>query len=358
MKRYLYLTILQLLVFNHSAGKGIEGQVVNESRGGAPVKNVELILHQVDGDFVEKIRTDHEGRFKLEGIEGDPEDFYHLLTRYEGVDYFTEQFRLVEPKEIQISVYDSTHSDEAIEAEAHHLIVEVDKRELTVTEIIILHNSGEKTFVGEIEIPLPKGAMNPEFLEGIRGVEIDGRFYDDQGIKPGSKEMVFRYRINASSQKAILSSHLHFPTSLLSFLISDPHLSVKSSQLSNSEVQRIGDREYLSLVGRDLPKGSVVEVVVEGLPRGWRFSGIFLVGGLFLLVVVGVGLQVMKRVWDRAPKEELLERRGFFVSTLADLEERFEKGKISKEFYEEIRTIHRKRLKKVLETLEVKRERE
>lgn len=354
----MFLPNLLLLFPVFARGETIEGQVVNESRGGKPVKDAELVLHQVDGNIVKKIMTDQKGQFTLEVIEGDPEDEYHLLLQYEGMEYTTEHFPLTEPRDLKISVYDSTHNEGEVKVEAHHLILEVQNRELVVTEIIILHKSGEKAFAGEIEIPLPEGAFNPEFLEGIRVVETSGRYYDDQGIKPGSKEMVLRYHLKTPSRKARLSFPLHFSTSLFSLLVSDPGLTVESGQLSPSEIQKIGDRDYLSLIGRDLSKGSVVEVEIAGFSGNLDFAGKIIFGGTLFLVLVGIGLTIQKRRRDRATPEDLLERKGFFVSTLSKLEDGYKKGKLSKGFYEEMNSYHRKRLRRVLEELDNHEKRE
>ena len=332
----------------------IKGRVVNESQGGKPATGVELILHQVSGDLVKKIKTDPRGQFKFEGIEGDSEEEFHLLLQYEGMEYTSDRILLSEAKDLRISVYDTTHSDEEVEVKAHHLILEVRKGELVVTEILILLNSGKLSYAGAVEIPLPEGAFNPEFIEGIRMMEMNGRFYDDQGIKPGTREIAFRYHLKTPSRKARLSFPLHFSTSLFSLLVSDPRLIVNSDQLSEPEIQKMGDREYLSLVGKDLSEGSIVGVEIVGLSGKWGVIGKVVFGGVLLLVLVGIGLVIQKRNRDQSSPEELLERKGFLVSILSELEERYEKRQLSKRFYEEMKSVHRKRLKKVLEELEQK----
>jgi hypothetical protein len=361
MRIFIVLSIFLLTLPNLSLGEIVKGKVVNENRGGSPVKDIELTLHQLDGSYTQKFKTDRRGMFRLTGFEGDPEGTYHLIIRYEGIDYISEHFNMKVEKNLQISVYDSTKSAGKIETEAHHLIVEVDNGELNVTEILVVNNKGEKAYTGLIEIPFPGNAVNTELIEGIQGVEMEGKIFDDRGVIPGARELVFSYRLAIQSKKMKLSVSLQFPTTIISFLISDPSLSVKSSMLSPPEIQMIGDRQYLSVIGRELSQGSVVEVEIEGFHREWNTSVLIFFGGIILLFAVGIGVPIFRRNRSHSTgtmsagsvsQKELKERKDFFINVLAELEERFEGGKISRGFYKEMKDIHRDNLKEILKEIE------
>jgi hypothetical protein len=360
MKNIIILSAFLLTLPNLSLGENVKGKVVNESRGGSPVRDLELTLHQIDGSYTQKFKTDRRGMFNLKGFGGDPEGTYHLLARFEGIDYISEHFNMKEDNNLQMSVYDSTRSAGAIETEAHHLIVEVDNGELNVTEILIVNNKGEKAYTGLIEIPFPEDAVSSELVEGIQSVEMEGKIFDDRGIIPGARELVFRYHLKIQTKNMKLAVPLQFPTTIISFLISDPTLSVKSSMLSPPDIQMIGDRQYLSVIGRDFSKGSVVEVEIEGFHKDWNTSVLIFFGGIILLFTLGIGIPILRRnrihstgTMDAGSisQNELYERKDFLINVLAELDERFESGKISRGFHKEMKDFHRDNLKEVLEEI-------
>ena len=93
--------------------------------------------------------ADAQGHFSFDGLDRDPNLVYIALARYQGVNYPTDQpFQLqAEPTyQADISVYEATTADDAIQIERLNLlVVGADQGMVQFMEMGSLVNSGDRT---------------------------------------------------------------------------------------------------------------------------------------------------------------------------------------------------------------------
>ncbi|MFQ6067897.1 MAG: hypothetical protein ACE5K3_11585, partial [bacterium] len=141
---------------NASANGLIKGTITNKTLSGSEVKNQEIILHvSKDGSEIEKLstRTNSSGGFEFKNLPTGKGYTYYLSLNYQGGEYLSDTVSFEEPQSLivlNLTVYDSTTSDEKVNVNIDHIIVEkAEAGSLLVSEALVFNNIGDKTYIGE-----------------------------------------------------------------------------------------------------------------------------------------------------------------------------------------------------------------
>ncbi len=319
------LSLLALMATGAMAQESgvIEGQVLNGTSGGASLEGVPITLSifrgQEEETSLEGI-VDSEGRFRFQDL--DTEGYvYQVEVEHQGVRYASDV--VVFPQgafaqeesvlSVPLTVYDSTVDDADISVERAHLILDFEPEVVSVQEVQILLNGGDKTYVGStgeeggptLLFSLPEGATELQLIEGLMSccvVEVEGGFASDEPVFPGSDQFVFNYKLGHQSATYTISKGMPYPISSLDVLVADAGVEVTAPGLTAQEPQSLGGRRYLHLTGQNLTPADGLTLHLANLPLqdgptessttvpdvfGWVVMGL---GTLAVFVVLGYPL--------------------------------------------------------------------
>ena len=271
---------------------------------------------------------------------------------------------------IPLNVYETTDRDEYIGIKMHHIFLESGGPPFDIREALVVENSGNRTYVGSKEvqpgkretlrISLPEKATGLQFMQPSI-VNTEGGFSDTKEIKPGTKNIIFSYRINPEKSNYTFKKKIDLKTDNLRFIFPDAGMSARSDQLELQKPIANGEHRFLYLSGKDLSKGSQVLVTLSfpGGPVGKNiFKGV-IIGLAILLVGAGFVFSYRKRrnngKNEGSPESEGLDlsvERKTLLQTIADLDERYESGAIDAESYHAKRSEYLKKAKEISQEIQ------
>ena len=300
-------------------GKGtIRGSVKNLTAGGSSVASLDVNLISVSGENEVSQQTgkvDEQGNFAFTGLETSPDFTYLVHVQHQGADYGSEPVQFPADKTeltVEVDVFDATSAADAITSPARHYLLEPDPEGVSVTEIVILTNSTDKTYVGSKEVQrglketvrfaVPEGAEDLQYGDDQsvpRVVPVEGGFVDTWPIYPGNTQRILSYHIPAKGGTASFSTRVTLAADQVSVLMPDigPELSV--SNLPDRSSATIQEQKFLLLGGQNLAADTELQFRVSRLsPSPVAAIGIApLAGGVgaVLVAVVAVVLLVRRR---------------------------------------------------------------
>ena len=296
-----------------TGGNGtIKGNVTNLTKGGGSVAGLDLNLYIYKGQDQSGKKTAKagpDGKFSFDGLDTGSDFTYLVHAQYQGADYATDP--IVFPagsteQSTELEVFDSTSSDENIKVAATHYLLDVEPGSVYVSEIVIVTNSGDKTYVGSKEVhqgiketlrfSIPQGAQQVEYGGGMLGARVfqdNGDLVDTFPLYPGDSQRIFRYVIPFSGDTASFVSKLTATTGKVNVLIPDTGVGITVSNLPNKSNQQIQDQRYILLSGDNLAAGTSLEFKLDHLPKGGSTGGALTQGMLPALAGGGVVLVVL-----------------------------------------------------------------
>jgi len=289
-----FLTFLMLVVLTPGVlaqGEGvIEAQVSNGTEGGGPVEGQTVTLNAFRGmaEALESLTTvvGAEGRVRFEGLDTSPDITYFLSAVYADVDYNSQPLSFEEGGETTLitalEVYESTEdADEvAIQVERMHVFVDFEDGAMSVGELHIFTNDGDRAFVGvkdpelgqrvALRFALPEGATGLRFDmggEGDRYLRTEYGFADTEVVRPGtSQQVLYGYTLRYDEADTFdFVRPLLYPTVNLNVLVPRVGLDVTSDQVELSEISTVEGQVYLNLNGTDFAAGEELSVRFDGL---------------------------------------------------------------------------------------------
>jgi hypothetical protein len=391
--RALVVVVLGLLVLLSLAARAeaqstgiLEGQVVNGTAGGPEAGGGLLVtLHVLQGDAeVDTLEstTDAGGRFRFEGLDTGAGLEYWPEVFYQDVGYSSaEPYQFDGGQttlDASVAVYETTAEDSGIRLDSVHMIVESFGEVLRISEIHLLGNSGDRTYVGgkveederaTVFIPLPEQAVGLAFEDdesGERFVETEDGVWDTEPVPPGpeSSLLFFSYHLMVTGETVTLERRFAYPVANLSMLVAQPGLTLRSDQLLMQGTELFQGRQYEFHVGQGLgpdqplsleftlladeagsqePSSSIAAGGQPSLAgastRGNQELLLWLGLALSALVVLGAAIYPVVTRPPASVSATALDlttdpkgRR--LVAELADLEEAFQAGEVDKVTYE------------------------
>jgi hypothetical protein len=365
----------------------IRGSLTNGTAG-ARVAGLKVVLKRYEGDREKESRetiSDPQGEFFFPGLDRSKGKSYLLHAVYKDVK---DQEREIP---YEMTLYDTTDSDQKISVVMHHVVVEQKEGDLWVRELMIVENQGNKVYVGAHEIApgkretlrisLPPGAQELQLMKGLMSsyvVQVEDGLADTMDIKPGRKEILFGYRIDKKISGSKLSKSINLATDSLSFFIPG-ELRVKGENIQYVGLVGETGRQFAHFSGKKLARGSRVALKFENSP--WAkdfFKGIVPVQGKIVpilgriapilgVILMGLGLiyplirrrkrpKGTKMVKGQGSKGESLlqEERQNLLWDIAELDDHLDSGQISPEEHAKKRRVLKEGVVELTRTLKSK----
>lgn len=290
----------------------IRGRVRNGTPGGGSVEGLEVVLRSFQGQTEGETRSttvDAEGGFSFEGLETAttwsylPKVTYQDVTYSQGILAFDAGQTEIT---VELTVYETTQERDGIRADRAHLLIGIDGTTLTVTELYVVTNPADRTYVGTEELDgrrwtsrfyLPAGAHTLTFDDGTLGgrfLAMEGGFVDAEPLWPGRTNIMFSYRLDCPTGRCDLSRKTTYDLTNLNVLIPSGRATLVSDQLLLEGTVGSQQEEYQNFVSRNIPAGERLDIRVR--LAGATFSGSaspsasrlpwFLLGGVLAALVV------------------------------------------------------------------------
>jgi 5-hydroxyisourate hydrolase-like protein (transthyretin family) len=366
----------------------IEGQVMNGTAD-APADSVaglEVALYDVTDDSVELVATsisDSEGRFRFEGLATDEERAYRFELEYQGIVYGAQSSFPSGDTILHVvaTIYETTSGDDLLLVARHHMILDFASDAVTVRELYIFDNTGDRIYVGEagltLRFSLPENAGDLAFGDVDTGAGMAatvGGFASTRRIPPGQTQVLYSYSVPYDGSHLTLPRTILYPTGNVDLLVPSNGVQVETGQLAYDGLTTAGDDTYLHFDGVDLARDTTIEIRLSGSPQGAVVPlssvspllvavrgaapaialGLALLGGLLPFLQLRVGRRESElpaegevsepeaaaetEVESDADREELLR-------LIADLDDAYAEGLVKEKAYRQLRDKMKKRLR-------------
>ncbi len=326
---------------------GIFGRVVNRTWDHPMAgQEVALVRHLEGEAFQVTSITGEDGNFRFDGEGLADSASMVLMTTFQGVPYVVSGNREEEGDFFEIAVYDTTSSDEQVQAEAYHIFANAHDSGMEILEILALRNGGNRTLYGDggasLRIPLPEGFSDLKVDQTASRTTAWG-FVSEWPFPPGKTRLRYRYRIPPDGR---FSRPVPYHASMVSVLIHPSDIAVESVSLDNQGVVDFEGQQFLHLIAQNVPRGLEIgfRTIGEeaGLPRDLLKWGLL----AFALILGAAALLYRPR---KKPSEEEQNggnekredesRRTQVVHDIALLDDVFEAGQIEEATYRSRRSM-------------------
>ena len=331
----VYTHLVMLALFISTPTFALTGRVINQTLNRIePHVEVSYILHEAGDVTVVRDTTDSKGQFTLD-IPPDPgaEPPPMLFARYNGIDYPGNPAPAGDI--VDISVFETTDSDTAISLSSHHILL--DAQAGTVTYIFIVHNHGDRTYLtgGDdghgLEIPLPDGVT--DILRAPQGVHLhDTLLVDPRPIIPGNSQTFFTFSIPPSNR---IAQRITYPTAGMDLFVQPADTPVSTTILQDLGGITLGDHVFRRFGAEQLVPGTQIDIKLSSAEITSNLQTPILNNSLSAqawiaaasMIVVAI-LVIYMRSLKTTPN-----RRTILLEQIADLDERYESGKLSEPDY-------------------------
>lgn len=358
-------------------GKGgtIIGKVLNKTENTA-VPDIKVTLVSYMGDK-ETGRTDSktskDGSFSFTALPWDRS--YAVTIEYDSAEYSTDKMVFYpdeETKTLDLPVYAPTTSGDSIGVTEAHMIVQVVEGGLSIADLSVFDNKGDKMYVGSGELAdgkketlkfsVPPDAANINFISGLAPesiVRTPSGFSDTGSVAPGSKRIVFAYTLPLSSGSGSVEKTIEYPTEKFLLLVSKSNDTVTVEGLSGGDTVQIEKEDFIRWSGENLKPGQKFTVRFVN-PTAWKEYIKWGAIGLLILVVGGGiiyssfargGSKDADEEKKNGRRESLMERRSHLVKEIAALDDGYEAGRIDETAYKELRESKKAELLEVTRRL-------
>ncbi|MFC2059769.1 hypothetical protein ACFLTZ_01585 [Chloroflexota bacterium] len=356
-----------------NSGK-IEGQIVNGTADGSDVAGQAITLkieansNQVGSNTG---KTDAEGHFTFDALSTDPTYSYQVSLTYQKVEYMSEWLNFSEgetTKSVELTVYDSTTSDQAIKTVMSHAIVYVEPDSLLVKEYFLLVNEADLTFYretgggnsGTLSFPMPKDATDRQLTIGLMDYGIAdtaGGFADTMAVLPGMKEVAYSYKVSLNSATYTLRRAVYYPTASFDFLVQGENTEVTSNQLTMAEPLDIKGVQFSHFTSQAFVPGDVLTITLSGLSKVGNGNSSMAIWAVLALVVLVCGFVALKLIKKKklqlvGAEDTSNQKKQRLLSELAQLDDDFEAQSIPEATYRQQRALKKAELLELMQSLE------
>jgi hypothetical protein len=361
----------------------VSGQVVNKTAGGSTTQGTPVLLvafgRKEQAPLGQRsTQADADGRYAFNALDRDPNIVYITLARFQTVNYPTNApFQLQDQSSAQadITVYDATSADDAIQLENLNLLVMgADQGMLQGMEMGALINTSDRTFITAnpqdqvlakaLKFALPSGAINVQMQAGFDSQDVipgSGGVQVTTPVQPGRHQFALSFQVPYSGSSVDVSLQMPYPAASYSVYLPGTGIRLDNSPLTPGGPTQLGGQTYSLFTAANLPKATLVGGQLSGLGGTGALSPnplplislgvvVFVLGGGTILL----GGRLRSGATANATQaghadDERLE----LVVRLAALDERFAAGEMNQADYERERERGKQRLREL--TLAVRR---
>jgi mono/diheme cytochrome c family protein len=344
-------------------GGTITGKAYNKTEN-TPLSNAKIVLTSYMGDKATDTRnseTSKEGTFSFSSLPWNRS--YEVTVEYNGARYSTDKMVFYpneDTKTLDLPVYDPTMNADNIGVAEGHLIIQVAEGNLSIADLSIFQNKGDKMYVGSSELNdgkretlkfnVPSDASNLNFMQGLKPetiVKTTTGFSDTNSVPPGETRIAFAYTVPFGSSSKSVEKTIEYPTRSFLLIISKSNDNVTVDGLSGGDTVHIEKEEFLRWSGQNLKPGHKIIVKFVN-PIAWKeYIKWGAIG--FLILIVGAGIIYSSYSRGRGVetssagekkngmREELMQRRSYLIKEIAALDDGYEAGRVDEANYKKIR---------------------
>lgn len=291
----------------------IDGQVVLQTGNGSSLAEIGVTLIFLTDEMGRETRTtktDAQGKFEFAGLDTDNE--YMVSVYYEGINYYYPVvFGAGEVRvPIEVSVCDTTTSDDRIRVTLAHAIINVSEETISVTQVFLLINDSDRTYVekeeaadgethGTLVFTLPEGATDfdapPELVQDYIFLD-NNKVADTLPFPPGERQLVYSYKLAREiAGDFILNLVIDYPTDRIEVMVAGTDIEIASTQLRPEEPVDIGTGErFMHLSGDNLLRGDTVDIKFSSLSRDGKVVSP-VVWFIAAVVILGISIYVIRK---------------------------------------------------------------
>lgn len=355
------LAILPFPGFAFAQDNGaIEGQVVNQSEGGGSVADLSVslipVVEEEETAETRTTRTDGEGRFQFSDIP--VESSYLVRVNYMKIAYYYPlEFSDTEATiSIEIPVCDTTTSEQAIRIAWHHIVGRIQAEHIIVTEVILLVNDGDRTYVGSevtsfegiqgtLVFTLPAGAIQFEVPEDSAEdyLLIDNMVVTTMVFPPGEKQLLYYYQLAMpESGDFTINLKADYPTDALDVMVTGEDIEVSSVRLAPAEPVETDDgQRYVHFTGEYLDRDDAIDVrLASSSGVSGTLAVVLWTVGAVVVLCLAVYLVRKSRVQTTTPAatiqdydREAVSPEQRLLDEIVQLDRDFEQGLLDEETY-------------------------
>jgi mono/diheme cytochrome c family protein len=362
-ERWAVLDYVRTLSFDYispelmrAEGTGAVTGVVSNGTSGAPLPpDLPIVLHGFDGleEAVTLTTTTVEGAFHFDAVPYRAGRRFIATTTYAEVLYGSEVLAF-DPRrpalDLPLTIYETTADPEAVRVERAHLFLEFAQGQMTVGELFIFSNHGDRTFLNPergLEIALPPGAkrLNVQGAEpGVDFVLTPQGFALLQPLRPGrgSAQVLFAFTL-PYDRRLDFTQALLYPVDMVNVLVPEGGVRVQGDGLQDLGAQNVQGSLFYGYSAANLTAGETLAFRLSGDPAG-AASGLLAVsnpvGVFFGVLVLGLVLAGGGYWWyhqrgrggGRAA-DDLAARREALLAQIARLDDDFDAGDVDEREY-------------------------
>lgn len=303
------------------------------------------------------------GTFAFEAVPVQTGGQLVVSASYQNVVYNSQPATLAANQtklNLPLTVYETTADASQVSVEQMHVFLDFASGQVTVGELYILSNGGNRTVVnaqGSTQYVLPAGATNLNVQGETQGTDYiltTQGFAEVTPLAPGnsSGQILFTFNLPYSGQLSF-EQKLLYPVKAAGVLLPDVGVKLQSSQMQSQGTQSVQGSPYLLYgTGSSLTPGSVLAFQLSGqLGSGSSTSGAaqpaggtaaaanprsIAVGvGVLGVVLLGIGVWVYRRQSRpaAAKPEDAVSDRENLLQAIADLDDAFEEEQMDAAVY-------------------------
>jgi hypothetical protein len=355
----------------------IQCQLINGTEdGNTELGNYTLTLVTYNGTALESMNstvTEADGTFLFTELETAPGFSYGVMVDYQEVTYYSSLINFggnstQEPA--NITVFDSTDSDEMIEVTISHTLVELSGDSLEMREMYNFTNTANTTYIGSEEVgdgrmktlsfSLPEGATVVQYSREYATINdivaTDEGFADTTPVAPGPTTATVTYTVPYSSDTYAFSKTMYYHTERYDLLV-DLGVEASCDQLDEQpETFDSGSGQYAQFTGEHLDAGdSIAADLTSTGDGGSDFPVLWIVVGVLGAALLGLLAYVMLRGRDESPapvavryESDVDVARERLLREIADLDDDYEEGNISEAEYQTLRATKKEELLRII----------
>jgi len=359
----------------------VGGAVINSNTGKAVTESLEVMLHVLDLNFVDKDmvhgQSRADGTFVFPDVPFDVNLQFSVMATFNGVTYFSDTLPADMTSmqvSVEVPVYETTKDLATLQVDQMHVLFEFSTDGLETKELYIISNTGERTVkdvydlgsdkFATLEFPLPEDAdfifFKPDAQD--RFVKRSGAFADTYPILPGNQpsQIMTSYLVPYSGERAYTYT-APVNTARINFLLPDlAGISIKGAGLIGPESTTLQDgTSYQVYSYSDLKAGEALSVTITGTAPGRQSTNnsnnLIVAGAAFLgFAIIGVGVWWWRRSESTEVEEDALSAQSEgntldeLIAEIARLDEAHEQGGLSSDDYQRQRQALMKRAKQLL----------
>ncbi|MBI2853159.1 MAG: hypothetical protein HYX84_08720 [Chloroflexi bacterium] len=371
------LMISGLLISAYAVGAEtgtVNGQLVNGTAGGKSVADVELELKTlVNGQEVASAtaKTGSDGTFAFSNLSTDAKNTYQMTLTYEEAEYVSDYLAFDEGETamtIELTVYDSTNSLEAIRVAQAHTIISVGQGMLEVTEYFLFTNESDRAYIGSGEItstgkrrtldfPIKGKISDLQYGDGFMNCCVlpsQSGFADTMPILPGEREVIYAYRVPYSGQTFDFVKTVNYPLDQFNLLVQGNGITISGDKLTSQGPLSMGGATYAYSVAEGLFPGTALTATLSGLPGSTSQKAVIIwVAGALILLTAGSAV-VYRRSRTKPQSQPVRidndseQRQEKLLLELAQLDDDFAAGRTPEAAYQKQRAMKKAQLVKLI----------